>query len=165
MSTFFKNIKCELCFQFHQEECAKALLTIEEQSFSIGLNDIEFNFLISSVGIFEGRGWDVQPESPHNNDSLVIGFFTDYLYKPGEMLNETLKKLTGDGKFLGKLTEDFELLCITDLCSVPQEIVVTRSEWNAEPRKDYMNALSHPISTIVVTDTTSYGLESCDTKV
>ena len=136
--------------------------------FNLGFNDIPYNFMISSVGIFEGRGWDVQSENPEGKNLLMIGVFTDYLYKPGEMLSETLNNLTEDGKFLGKLTEDFELLCISDLCMPPIKMI-SRYEWNAEPRiapeTDNAQTLIWPITTVFVTDTTNSEFGSCDTMV
>jgi hypothetical protein len=130
-----------------------------------GLNDIEVNFVISSLGVFEGRGWNSQPEKPWNGSDLIIGFFTDFLYRPGETSRKLLDALIDDGKFLGKISEDFELVCFDNFCSIPEDLTVNRREWQAEPSKEVIKALVQPITRVIVTDTTDVGLESCETKV
>lgn len=82
---------------------------MQELDFLLEFNDMEFNFLISPFGIFEGRGWNVRPEYPQDVDSLCIAFLTDDLYKPGEMLILTLEKLVADGKVMGKLDENVNI--------------------------------------------------------
>jgi hypothetical protein len=123
--------------------------------------------VISSFGILEGRGWDIRPEAPFDNDSLIIGFLTDYLYKPGEMLNGTLDKLVADGKFLGKLANDLEINCYENLCIENKEIAeiaTVRNDWNAYPPKSELKKLNQPVIRIIVTDTTNV-VGSCETKV
>jgi hypothetical protein len=66
------------------------------------------NFLISSIGIFEGRGWFSQPEEPYDNNSLVVG----YLFEPED--DSLLKALIDDGKFLEKFSENFNFIRIED---------------------------------------------------
>lgn len=136
--------------------------------------------MISKFGIFEGRGWDVRPEHPLNVDSLTIAFLTDFLYKPGEMLNGTLDKLIADGIFLEKLAKKFEMTCSEDFCTenptekpteVPPveigNITVSRSEWGASPPKSKLKNLAQPVKRIVVTDTTylTEGGENCESQV
>lgn len=86
---------------------------MQELDFSLEFNDMEFNFFISSVGIFEGRGWNVRPEYPQDIDALCIVVFTDDLYKPEEMLISSLEKLIDDGKVLGKIDSSITL---ADVC-------------------------------------------------
>lgn len=78
-------------------------------------NDIRFNFLISVHGIFEGRGWNVRPEFVDVN-GLSIGFFTDFLYKPGEFLNNTLDALINDGIVIGAISPTAVRFCEVLLC-------------------------------------------------
>jgi hypothetical protein len=89
---------------------------LQELDFTLGFNDMEYNFLISSFEIFEGRGWNVQPESQTADvGSLVVAFLTDESFQPGA-LNEKLGKLVADGKVLGKLAENVEIVCDRTLC-------------------------------------------------
>lgn len=88
----------------------------QDNDFTLSLNDIRYNFLIGDEGIFEGRGWDIQPEVDLN--SLSIGFLTDYLYKPGHLLNNTLVDLLRDGKIIGKLAETVQIRCEYQLCTL-----------------------------------------------
>lgn len=91
----------------------------QQQDFELDSNDIKYNFLIGAHGIFEGRGWDVKPEGPPTSiNSLSVGFFTEYLYKPGELLNGTLADLMRDGRVIGKLSDDVAFLCQVQLCTV-----------------------------------------------
>jgi hypothetical protein len=123
------------------------------------------NFLISSLGVFEGRGWNSQLEKPYYSSDLIIAFFTEFLHRPGETSREVLDALIDDGKFLGKISEDYELACPESFCSIPEDLTVTRREWNAEPSKGVIEALVHPVNRVIVTDTTHVGLENCTTKV
>lgn len=80
------------------------------------MNDLSYNFLIGKFGTLEGRGWDTKIETAV--DSLVVGFFTEYLYTENENLDEALDKLIADGKAIGKLGDDIETSCDSRLCSV-----------------------------------------------
>lgn len=102
----------------------------EEDKLINGFNDINYNFLISRFGIIEGRGWDVKPQSRLNLSNLgtiVVGFFADFLYVPGAMLNETLELLISDGKYLEKLKQNANWTCQLDLC-----FETSRAQFNFE---------------------------------
>jgi hypothetical protein len=66
------------------------------------------NFLMSSIGIFEGRGWFSQPEDPYDSNSLVVG----YLFEPED--DSLLKALVDDGKFLEKIADNFRFIRIEE---------------------------------------------------
>lgn len=67
--------------------------------------------MISDYGIFEGRGWNVRPESPQDVDSFSIDFLNgdDAVLKPS--LSAMLDKLVADGKALKKIDADVSLIC------------------------------------------------------
>lgn len=93
-----------------------------------GLGDIRYNFLIGLDIIIEGRGWDVKPNlTDHKlNNSMAIGFFTDYIFKEGELTNTTLTKLVADGQAIGKISKEVTELC-TELCTgIPDTTTTTQ---------------------------------------
>lgn len=107
----------------------------------------------------------MKSDDTNSNNTMLIGFFTEYLYTPGEMLNETLNHLIEDGIFLEKLSTSHTLSCDTDLCSLSEEMMVLRDQWNAEPPKFESKKLSIPASKVIITDTTHLGMGDCETKV
>lgn len=66
-----------------------------------GFSDIGYNFLISSQGIYEGVGWDKDPEP--DLSIIKIGFLSDLMFEPGDNSTELLIGLVADGKATGKL--------------------------------------------------------------
>lgn len=90
---------------------------------SNGYNDINYNFLISSYGVIEGRGWDVTPEPA--GSLLSIGFLSSKIFDPSENdLTEYLTDLVADGKAVGRLTKliTYRLACeevFDENCTIP----------------------------------------------
>lgn len=88
-----------------------------------GKNDINYNFLVSSHGVIEGRGWDVTPEP--DESLLTIGFLSSKMFDPDEYdLTEYLTNLIVDGKAVGRLTKliTFVLACedvFDKNCTIP----------------------------------------------
>lgn len=96
---------------------------IQSEDMSVGYNDINYNFLISSYGIIEGRGWDVTPEPA--GSLLAIGFLSTKMFDPNESdLTGYLTDLIADGKAVGRLTKliTYRLACeevFDENCAIP----------------------------------------------
>jgi hypothetical protein len=86
-----------------QEECSQSLLKIQQLSFNYYFNDIVFNFIISEIGIIEGRGWDISRENLYK--TIFVGSFMELDTKG----NQTWNKLIADGKVLGKLASRLKI--------------------------------------------------------
>lgn len=102
-----------------KDECSQDVKNQQEKDFAAGFNDLNFNFVISGHGIFEGRGWDVKHEAQLEAyaDYFVVGLLTDDLYKGPAFLNATLDKLVSDGKFLRKLDQQINIICEKKFCT------------------------------------------------
>lgn len=90
-----------------------------------GFSDINSNFIISSFGIFEGRGWDWQAEniSLLPADLMLFSFVgetpetgTEEYEKFQKELFAKLHKFIEDGVVIGKIDSGFEFQCLNTLC-------------------------------------------------
>jgi hypothetical protein len=129
------------------------------------------NFVVSGCGIFEGRGWSSQPESPYDSKSLVIATLNNSLDISASFKTQ-ISALIEDGKFLRRISEDFEIVQVEYFESFPKDFIVTRSEWGAKNVSDDLDALSYPVIFVVVTETThienvtwSRGTANCEFEV
>lgn len=126
------------------------------------MNDIECNFLISSEGIFEGRGWNSQPEVPFKSNDIVIGHFGS---ENEAVFNDLLDGLIATGTFLGKINQTFDFTRVEDLFSLSKDFIVTNEEWGGKDLSEKLKPFTDKIELVVVTDTTSRSEENCETKV
>jgi hypothetical protein len=90
--------------------------TIQLFNIEYGMNDVNFNFLITKFGIFEGRGWEIRPQFPRRNDSLYIDFMIDDSKRLETYLNRGLKFLVSIGKSMDILSGNGEVFCGEELC-------------------------------------------------
>lgn len=113
------------------------------------------------MGVFEGRGWNIQSEQVYNSSTLVVGFISDFLSNEESTF---LDNFLEDGKFLNRIDSHFDLDCNDSFCS-ELDLMVNRSDWNARPANGEIKALSHPIRRIVVKDMTNQDVQNCYSKV
>lgn len=101
-----------------KDECIAVILSQQQLDFDQGRNDVKFNFFIGEFDIFEGRGWNVNPDVDRGN--LSIGFLTDRLNLDDNspMLN-LRNKILDDGKMIGKFPDNVRFMCTLSLCGIP----------------------------------------------
>lgn len=79
----------------------------------LGFNDIRFNFIINSCGIFEGRGWDVKPELGNIDEpeSLLLGFHENLINEENtaEIFKTALDDLILRAIILGKVSKEVKV--------------------------------------------------------
>ncbi|KAL1130485.1 hypothetical protein AAG570_011733, partial [Ranatra chinensis] len=104
-----------------REDCEQQVRNIQHFHFSLGYNDIAYNFLVGGDGfIYEGVGWDHIGSHTKffNGESIGIAFigtFIDVLPPARQM--EAAKALIEEGVRLGKLTPDYKLFLQSQLRS------------------------------------------------
>lgn len=91
--------------------CSTTLKSLQELDFLHEFNDVEFNFLVSDFGIFEGRGWNVRPESPQDVEAISIDFLNGDEAVLKQSLKAMLDQLIADGKALRKIDPEVSLIC------------------------------------------------------
>ena len=72
--------------------------------------------MIGSFGIFEGRGWNFQPEG--EIQAIKIDVITEDPKIIHPEMNYMLERLIADGKAIGRLTEDLYRICAEEFCNV-----------------------------------------------
>lgn len=84
----------------------------------MGFNDITSNFIVTEVGIMEGRGWDYfyKPDVNSQVEQLAITCipkepppWDPNVYFPGKNF---LEPLIGDGKIIRKISEVATIQCV-----------------------------------------------------
>lgn len=91
-----------------------------------GFNDINSNFIVTEVGIFEGRGWNYLFENDVGNYSnewrilYIIPESVSYYNMSGETFGEQTRKLVEDGKIIGKLSKDVVVECEQVFTNCPE---------------------------------------------
>jgi hypothetical protein len=97
-----------------QDECKNLLKELQNEDFKNELNDISYNFIITNFGIYEGRGWNVQPEEVSDESTMTV-LATTGAWKKNEInIKEWFESLVADGKILNLLAQDLELVCEAD---------------------------------------------------
>lgn len=99
-----------------QDECVNSLKRLQNDDL-LSLNDISWNFVITKLGVFEGRGWRVRPENPELYDSISILVFTEDWIQIRENTNILLQGLLSDGKVFKVLSETLALQCVEEFCN------------------------------------------------
>lgn len=105
---------------------------ILSESLDEGLYDIPFNFVISSFGAFEGRGWNAKPEYEEalSDGYLNIGVCTEDLINLDKKLNDTWASLISDGIALNKIGVIHTT--ILRYMSAPKDtLIISRRAWGA----------------------------------
>ena len=92
-------------------ECSKLVKAIQNYHFRLKKSDIGYNFLIGGDGnIYEGRGWDAA--NSVKDKSISVSFIGNFLYDHlTENMVDALQELLIEGVELGKLKEDYKIVC------------------------------------------------------
>lgn len=100
-----------ICFK---EDCGNRVNLLQWMNVQNGMNDINFNFVITPYGIFEGRGWDVQTEETGPDfDSISLGFVSEFMT---DELFDVASCVMYDGFFFHKLRDPFNYICEDNFC-------------------------------------------------
>lgn len=125
--------------------CSEVVLSIQKRDIELGLNDIQYNFLVDGKGvIYEGRGWDVNVDDfkvLFTNETIVIGLIGN---RPDEKVLQQFRAIDdfvitvisnfiNDGIDLGKLSKNVNF----DKSMKPFEeklfkSFIGRNEWSRE---------------------------------
>lgn len=120
--------------------------------------------MISSFGVFEGRGWDRKPQNAlaYLQDSMSIGFFTEPDFFSGEFLEGDMKvvlsNLLADGVLIGKISNEFSTTCEVQLCLMYQVLIDlsiavleihSRTRWGAKEATGF-EMFTDPITSITL---------------
>lgn len=92
------------------QACAAVAQTLQSNDVALGLPDIYCNFLIGDEGnVYEGRGFDAQPEYHSKMYDVVFFGSYDFDYPTNESLN-ALKALLRYSVKINKLDKDYRLV-------------------------------------------------------
>lgn len=135
------------------ETGATILKNIQDRDMKLGLNDIQYNFLMAQNGeIYEGRGWDVNVDDFQQffeEETIVIGFLgipRDEIFTRPDFL----KALVSDGVALRKLLQNTEVqLSNLTFDEKLYRSFISREEWN--PLAEFEKVeLKKPVQRITV---------------
>jgi hypothetical protein len=91
-------------------KCSQIVAAVQKHHFQTD-TDIRYNFLIGGDGnAYVGRGWGAT--NPQSNHSISVSFIGNYLRDfLSEDMIEALQELLAEGVALGKLDDDYKIVC------------------------------------------------------